>query len=162
MYHSNTEGFKKLPVVSSINSPEPFTPEEPIIIPLLGGWKLSIGKQQHYVHNERQEVSEAKIVIEIHAPSHRSQDQIEGKQFECEVTLIDAGSTYGANIDLLHKEGIYPNVEETKQLNEARKYMALFDPVKDIDWVKLTNPTEQQNIVLQQAGFHPPQVLPTT
>jgi len=62
---------------------------------------------------------------------------------------------------LLEQEKFYPPGEIIKQLNEARRFMALFNPEKDISWSELTSPTEQQSILLQRSGFHPPPVLPT-
>lgn len=152
----NHKDFNKIPIVSSVNPPDSFTPQPPVIIPLKGGGSIAIGR--HKISRDQTE----DIVININAASHRLADKDDGKEFTSSVILSPFGSQYNADVRLSQQQSQYMTDDEQALLKGTKRFMALFDPEKDIDWSLLTEPSEPQTNVLQLAGFHPPQKPPAT
>lgn len=146
-----SEEYQSLPIISS--NQEGFTAGEPVIIPLVGGGRLEMGRSQaHYEYKGKPEVAEDSLVIRIRTNSIRADEQREGRMFEADVTMGGYGEP---SILLLNQKGRYPDEAETKHLVEAKNWMALFKPEKDINWSALQSPSPQQQYILKTAGFHP-------
>lgn len=157
MMDKDSDAFKSLPVVAKIDHPgfenQPIvTSEEPVTIPLVGGGRLEIGRQQmHYDYKGKPEISET-IVLGITSDSHRTSEIGTGKMFTAKVVVAGYGDP---DITLFQQNGKYMDANDTNALNEAKRWLALFKPEKDIDWNALQRPSSQQKFILAQSGFQP-------